>query len=81
MNKKVFFYSLSTCPACKKAKEYLDIKSVKYEYIEVDKLPDSEQWIMTKEIKRYNPDLTFPTIVVSKTIIGFDELGLSEALK
>lgn len=81
MSKKILFYSLSTCPACKLAKDYLDNKAIQYEYIEVDKLPDSEQWIMTKEIKRHNPDLTFPTIVVSKTIVGFDQLALNEALK
>jgi glutaredoxin len=34
--KKVELYALSTCPWCKKAKAYLDGKSVEYTYIDYD---------------------------------------------
>ncbi|HIJ59432.1 MAG TPA: glutaredoxin family protein [Nitrospirae bacterium] len=81
MEQKIIFYSLSSCPACKRTKEFFDSKSLFYEYIEVDKLEDSEQWLVTKEIKKYNPALTFPTIVISKIIVGFDEKAFNEALK
>lgn len=73
MSRKIMFYSLSTCPACKKAKQFLDSKGVVYEYIEIDKLSKDEQNNLCNEIKRFNPNLTFPTIVVSDTIVGYRE--------
>ena len=39
--KIVELYTLSTCPWCRKAKAYLDEKSVKYSYIDYD-LADEE---------------------------------------
>ncbi|MCX8026325.1 MAG: glutaredoxin family protein [Thermodesulfovibrionales bacterium] len=73
MAKKIIFYSLSGCPACKKARQFMDAKGIHYEYIEVDKFPQNEQNFLCNEIKRFNPDLTFPTIVVSDVIVGYSE--------
>ncbi|MBI5103294.1 MAG: glutaredoxin family protein [Nitrospirae bacterium] len=69
--KKITVYSLSTCPACKKLKAFLDEKGISYSLIEVDTLDSGEQWAVTKELSRHNPGKTFPTTVVEEVIIGF----------
>lgn len=79
--KRLRVYSLSTCPACKKVKSFLDANSVIYENIEVDLLDSGEQWLTSKELKKYNPAATFPTVVVEEVIIGNDEEALKKAIQ
>ncbi len=78
--KKVRVYALSTCPACNKVKRFLDTHGIIYECIEVDLLESSEQWLVSKELKKYNPMATYPTVVIEEVITGPDEKKLSEAL-
>lgn len=78
--KKVRLYSLSTCPTCKQVKKYLDEHNVIFELTEVDLLDGGEQWLMSKEVKRYNPASTYPTLVVEEVILGLDEAAINEAL-
>lgn len=78
--KKVRLYALSTCPLCKKVKKFFEEHNIRYEYIEVDTLDSGEQWVMSKELRRYNPRATYPTVVVEDVILGFDEDSLKEAL-
>lgn len=77
--KTVRLFSLSTCPACKNARKFLDEKGIKYECVEVDLLEGSEQWAVSNEIKKHNPAVTFPTIVIEETIIGYDLANLKKA--
>lgn len=79
-NKKVRLYALSTCPACKRTAKLLQDSGVQFEKIEVDLLDSGEQWLMGKEVKRYNPDGTYPTIVIEEVIVGYDEAGIRKAL-
>ena len=62
--KQVKLYSLSTCPTCKGLQKFLDEHRVKYELIEVDLLDSGEQWVTSKELKKYNPAATYPTLIV-----------------
>ncbi len=78
--KKVRLYALSTCPTCKRLKQFLDDNNIKYELIEVDLLDSGEQWLTTKEVKRYNPEVTFPTLVVEDVITEFNEQAIKNAL-
>lgn len=78
--KRVKLYALSTCPVCKKVRQFLDEHRVKYDYVEVDTLETAEQWVTSKEARRYNPEGSYPTTVVEEVIRGFDEEGLKEAL-
>ena len=78
--KKVRLYSLSTCPTCKRVKEFLDGYNIKYELIEVDLLDSGEQWLTSKEVKRYNPAVTYPTLVIEEVVLGLDEEAIKNAL-
>lgn len=80
MSKRLRLYGLSTCPMCNRLKKFLDEHGIAYEHIVVDLLDGGEQWVATKELKRYNPDATYPTLVVEETIVGFDEAKIKEVL-
>jgi glutaredoxin-like protein NrdH len=76
-------YALSTCPWCKKAKHLLDEMGVAYSFVDVDLLAGDERQQTMGEVKKWNPGASFPTIVInsSKTIVGFKEQEIKEALK
>jgi glutaredoxin-like protein NrdH len=78
--KKVRLYSLSTCPTCKRVKKFLDGYNIKYELIEVDLLDSGEQWVTSKEVKKYNPAVTYPTLVIEEVVLGLDEEAIKNAL-
>lgn len=78
--KKVRLYSLSTCPTCKRVKKFLDEHNIKYEFTEVDLLDSGEQWLTSKEVKRYNPAVTYPTLVIEEVVLGLDEEAIKNAL-
>lgn len=79
--RKIRLYSLSTCPACKKVRQYLADLGVAHEDIEVDLLDSGEQWLASKEVKRYNTSGSYPTLVVEDVVVGFDEARIREALR
>jgi len=70
--KKVTLYTLSTCPVCKKVKQFLDESGISYALIVVDTLDGSEQWAATKELARHNPQASYPTVVIEDVVIGYD---------
>lgn len=61
-------------------KNFLEKHGVPYEMIAVDLLEGGEQWLMTKEVKKYNPQLTYPTLVIEEVILGFDETLMKKSL-
>mgnify|MGYP001367963042 FL=1 len=81
MLKRVRLYSLSTCPVCKKVKEFLKNNSIEAEIIEVDTLDSGEQWLAMKELKKINPNGTFPTLVVETAVVGLNEEELKKILE
>lgn len=80
---KVLIYALSTCGWCKKTKQFLKDNDVEFSYVDVDLLQREEREMIVQEIEKWNPSLSFPTIVIndSNCVIGFDEKKLREILK
>ena len=77
-HKRVRLYTLSTCPQCKKVKEYLSAHHIQHELIEVDLLDSGEQWLTSKELKKYDPVVAYPMLVVEETIKGYDEAAMKK---
>ncbi len=74
-------YTLSTCGHCKNTKKLLDDCGVKYECIDVDKLEGDAQTVVLGEVRKVNPDCSFPTIIIGdKIIVGYREKEIREAL-
>ncbi len=71
-------YTLSTCGWCKKTKAFMKEHNVEFSYIDVDLLAADEQELIRKEQIGYNPDGSYPTIVIDsgQCIVGYDEQKL-----
>jgi glutaredoxin len=54
---------------------------ITFEFNDVDLLPGEEKESTLKEIIKYNPQRSFPTIIIgNKIIVGFRESDIREAL-
>ena len=78
----VVLFALSTCPHCRHAREYLYKTGVAYRYVYVDLLEGPEQKAVMLACEQYNPNQTFPTLVIDDdhVIIGFNESEYEEKL-
>ena len=79
----VKLFALSTCVWCKKTKRLLDELGVAYDYVFADKAQGTDRDEIIAEIEKWNPRVSFPTMVVGneKVIIGFKEDEIREALQ
>ncbi len=81
MAPKIKIYTLSTCSHCKAAKRLLDECTVKYEFTDVDLLSGEEREAVLEEVKKFNPQCSFPTIIIGEqVIVGFQEDKIKKAL-
>lgn len=80
--KEVFLYALSTCIWCKKTKEHLKKLGVAYSYINVDELDEKVKNKFTRDLKKWNPSCSYPTVIIDnkECIRGFDPKELEEKL-
>ncbi|SEM31141.1 Glutaredoxin [Syntrophus gentianae] len=79
---EIRIYTLSTCSHCKAAKEFLNECGASYDCIELDLLAGEERVDRLNEVIRYNPSISFPTILVGdEVIVGFQEQRLREVLE
>ncbi len=79
----VVLYALSTCVWCKKAKKLLDELKIEYYYTYVDLLESDENSRIKNDIRQWNPQCSFPTLVINneKCIVGFNEEKIRELEK
>jgi glutaredoxin len=81
MGNPVKIYTLSTCSHCKATKRFLDKCNIKFEFEDVDLLEGEERAAILEEVKKWNPDCSFPTIIIGdKVIVGYKENEIREAL-
>jgi glutaredoxin-like protein NrdH len=81
MAHKVKMFTLSTCSHCKAAKKFLRDNDINFEYTDVDLLDSAEKEITLNKIIEYNPQRSFPTIIIGNTVIvGFREYDIRKAL-
>lgn len=81
VQKRVRMYTLSTCSHCKAAKKWMNDHGVEYDYTDVDLLTGQERTDMINEVRSYNSNCTFPTILIGEeVIVGNDEEKLKKAL-
>jgi glutaredoxin len=75
-------FAISTCVWCKRTKKLLENLGVTYTYIFVDKLDRKTRDEVEEEVKKWNPRVSFPTMVINedKCIVGFQEDEIREAL-
>jgi glutaredoxin-like protein NrdH len=77
----VKLFALSTCGHCRSTKDLLNECGIQYDCVDVDKLSGDERKQVLEEVKKLNPNCSFPTIVIGdKIIVGFREDEIKEAL-
>jgi glutaredoxin len=77
----VKIFSLSTCSHCKATKKFLGDCTIKYDFVDLDLLQGEERAAILEEVKKFNPNCSFPTVIIGdKVIVGFKEKELKEAL-
>lgn len=75
------FWGLSTCIHCKRAKAYLEERGLDHDTVYVDQLGGEEKKSVIQEIKKHNPGLSFPTMIIDDTVVvGFHKDKIEEAL-
>ena len=75
-------YTLSTCSHCMRTKRFFKENDIEMEAVDVDLLSGAERERIMAEVRKLNPDCSFPTICINDTVIvGFNEEKLKKALK
>lgn len=78
----VTLYGLTSCTHCKETRSFLADRGVSFECIYVDLLIGDERSEALRELKRLNPEVTFPTVVVGeRVIVGFKRDRIESALR
>jgi glutaredoxin len=79
MNCDIILYALSTCSHCKAAKNFFSDNGYEYTSIDVDLLQGKEKKEAINDVKKHNPKVTFPTIVIGEKIfVGFKKSEIKE---
>ena len=77
----VKLYTLSTCSHCKSTKNLLNDCRIEFRAVDVDLLEGEERQALIDEVRKLNPNCTFPTIVIDgQVIVGFKENEIKKAL-
>lgn len=79
---RITFYGLSTCAWCRKTRLLLDRLGVAYDYVYVDLLDGAGQEQAMEQVRRWNPNESFPTVVFNDAscVLGFDEAKIRAAV-
>lgn len=77
----ITLYTLSTCSHCRRVKRFFKDHGIDVQFQDVDLLTGEERERVMAEVRKLNPDCTFPTICVNDAVIvGFHEDKLRKAL-
>ena len=72
MSEPVFVYALSTCPWCRKAKQYFEENDVVFEAVDVDLLEDDESDRLADEAFTLSGSRAYPVVKIgAEVIVGY----------
>lgn len=77
----VKLFALTTCSHCRNTKKLLSELGIDYDCVDVDLTQGAERESTLEEVRKYNPNCSFPTLVIGdKVIVGYREQQIKEAL-
>ncbi|MGD9840244.1 MAG: glutaredoxin family protein [Candidatus Bipolaricaulis sp.] len=80
--KKVFLYAISTCPWCRKTKQFFTDNHVEFDFVDVDLLEGEEQEKVMDEVYRLSGARAFPVVIIGEaTVVGYRPDRYKELLK
>jgi glutaredoxin len=78
---KVFMYSLSTCPWCRKTKNFFKINNVPFDFVDYDLQSEAEQEKIMDKIEKISNARSFPVVMIGdRVIVGYNPESYSKAL-
>jgi glutaredoxin len=78
---KIRLYTLSTCSHCIRTKKFFKDAGIDVEFTDVDLLTGEQREKIMQEVRKLNPECTFPTICIDdKVVVGFNEERIRKAL-
>jgi len=82
-DKNLVFYSLSTCPMCKKALQYLEERGYAYRLLYVDQLGPADKEQLKEELSlKHGMRVVFPALSIEddRIVLGFIRSAWERAL-
>lgn len=82
-DQNVIIFTLSTCMWCKKCKRFLTDESIKYKYIDVDKISYSDKSKILDYLRtKYESRVSYPFLVCDAGhVVGYDPNKYMELMK
>jgi len=82
MTDEVLVYALTTCPWCRKTKQWFTDSKIAFESIDVDALPAEEQDAAAEKAFKLSGGRRFPVVVINgEVIVGYNPDKFLERLK
>ncbi|MCZ7360680.1 MAG: glutaredoxin family protein [Candidatus Methanoperedens sp.] len=79
---KVFMYTLSTCPWCRKTKKFFSERNIPLDYVDYDLAAENEQDKIMEEMKRSGGTMAFPFVRIDdEIIVGYNPEKYSELIE
>ncbi len=79
--KNIRLITLSTCYFCNTLKRQLKEAGFQYTYTDLDLLPEEERTEQMDEIKKFNPEESFPIVIIDNVaIVGYQEERIKQEL-
>ncbi|MHA1256361.1 MAG: glutaredoxin family protein [Promethearchaeota archaeon] len=78
----VTLVTLSTCMWCKKCKRFLQDKDMKYQYVDVDKIPPEDKVKILNYLKEnYQSRISYPFLICDNGhVVGYDPKKYEELM-
>lgn len=79
---KVLMYTISTCPVCRKTKEFFRARGIPFDFIDYDLASESEQNKIAAEMMKGTGNIGFPFVRIDDVVvIGFSPERFEQLLK
>jgi len=79
---EVFVYALSTCPWCRKTKQWFADSQIPFEFVDVDQLKGDEQDQAAEKAEELSGGRRFPvTVINGQVVVGYNPDKFQECLK
>ena len=73
MSESVFVYALSTCPWCRRTRQFFIDNDVAFDFVEVDLLPEPEYERVAAEARELSGSRTYPVVKIGdEVIVGYN---------
>ncbi len=81
MAKKVFMYTLSTCPWCRRTKKWFTDNKIPFEFVDYDLQPADKQAKIEQEMMSKGGNMAFPWVVIDgEIIVGWNPKKYAEVM-